>query len=466
MSPKEASDRLGEPVGWELESFMIIGLHGRQSVRLEFAGRYSVFIADNGAGKTTALFILQCVLNDNWRKTLRYDFRSLILQFSGGLVFSIERQEISEAPLGGWFHGAVEKAALTGIEVRTLIHLAHREPFERARVDPLFRRLWRTSGFPSMRVYRHLLRLEADAEEGSLFDTFHSGDMARLRHFLRSEFRHAVIYLPTYRRVEQELRTLLEKEDPQDTFGGTIRFGMRDVDLRIEAISKKIRDHFVITYSRISGQMLRQLSRTTEISDTALSRLSVRRDVEIVLTRLSDYVSAEDRRHILELYDSGELHNNLYLSSFLSSLIASYEDVRHLEHALQSFGEKCNQYLIRKEFKYESAAASLKLHEKGSLSKPLDLNTLSSGEKQIVGVLSQVYLGEESSYIVIFDEPELSLSVEWQRNILPDIVHSEKCHALIAATHSPFIFENELDECARSLISLDYAVTAHEESDG
>jgi hypothetical protein len=445
---------------------MIIGLHGRQSVRLEFAGRYSVFIADNGAGKTTALFILQSVLSNNWRKVLRYDFQSLIFQFSGGHVFSVSRQDISSVPLAGWFYSAVEKAGLAPSEVRYLSHLAHSGPFESSRTDPLFRRLWHASGYPSSRIYRHLLRSDVYGDEGTLFEGTPSNDIARLRQFLREEFHHAVIYLPTYRRVEQELRTLLEKEDPEDAFGGTIRFGMRDVDTRIEAISKKIRDHFVITYSRISGQMLRQLSRTTEISDAALSRLSVRRDVEIVLTRLSDYVSEEDRRHILNLYDSGDLHNNLYLSSFLSSLIGSYEDVRHLEQSLQSFGEKCNQYLIRKEFRYDSAAASLMLHEKPSSSKVLDLNTLSSGEKQIVGVLSQVYLGEASSYIVIFDEPELSLSVEWQRNILPDIVHSEKCYALIAATHSPFIFENELDSCARSLISLDYAASAAEETNG
>ncbi len=65
--------------------------------------------------------------------------------------------------------------------------------------------------------------------------------------------------------------------------------------------------------------------------------------------------------------------------------------------------------------------------------------------------MSELYLGEEKSYIVIFDEPELSLSVEWQKKQLPDIIRSRRCAFLVAATHSPFVFENELDPYARSL---------------
>lgn len=45
----------------------------------------------------------------------------------------------------------------------------------------------------------------------------------------------------------------------------------------------------------------------------------------------------------------------------------------------------------------------------------------------------------------MFDEPELSLSIEWQKMLLPDIIDSGKCKFLLAVTHSPFIFDNDLD---------------------
>jgi hypothetical protein len=53
--------------------------------------------------------------------------------------------------------------------------------------------------------------------------------------------------------------------------------------------------------------------------------------------------------------------------------------------------------------------------------------------------------------LVLFDEPELSLSMLWQKELLPDIVNSNKCNFLLAVTHSPFIFDNELDRYAVGL---------------
>ncbi|NEP46867.1 MAG: ATP-binding protein, partial [Okeania sp. SIO2H7] len=82
---------------------------------------------------------------------------------------------------------------------------------------------------------------------------------------------------------------------------------------------------------------------------------------------------------------------------------------------------------------------------------PIDLSNLSSGEKQIVSIFGKIYLDPSKDFIVLFDEPELSLSIEWQRNLLPDILKSNKCKLLLAVTHSPFIFDNELDLNAHDL---------------
>jgi predicted ATPase len=85
----------------------------------------------------------------------------------------------------------------------------------------------------------------------------------------------------------------------------------------------------------------------------------------------------------------------------------------------------------------------------------VDLSKLSSGEKQIISIFSKIYLENIDEFVIIFDEPELSLSVEWQKQLLPDIIASNKCRFLMAATHSPFIFENDLDRFV-SGISVKY----------
>jgi len=60
-------------------------------------------------------------------------------------------------------------------------------------------------------------------------------------------------------------------------------------------------------------------------------------------------------------------------------------------------------------------------------------------------------LESSEEFILLFDEPELSLSIEWQKLLLPDILKSGKCRLLLAVTHSPFIFDNELDLNANDL---------------
>ena len=41
--------------------------------------------------------------------------------------------------------------------------------------------------------------------------------------------------------------------------------------------------------------------------------------------------------------------------------------------------------------------------------------------------------------------------MEWQKELLPDILNSGKCELLVAVTHSPFIFDNELDFLAEDM---------------
>ena len=76
----------------------------------------------------------------------------------------------------------------------------------------------------------------------------------------------------------------------------------------------------------------------------------------------------------------------------------------------------------------------------------IELEQLSSGEKQIVSLFSKIYLELDLSFIILFDEPELSLSITWQQRLLTDILNSKKCNFLLTVTHSPFIYDNLMEE--------------------
>jgi ABC-type cobalamin/Fe3+-siderophores transport system ATPase subunit len=73
----------------------------------------------------------------------------------------------------------------------------------------------------------------------------------------------------------------------------------------------------------------------------------------------------------------------------------------------------------------------------------LTLEQLSSGEKQMIALFSYLYLPIQQPWILIIDEPELSLSIRWQEMVLHDIMEGN-CQTLIVATHSPFIINESL----------------------
>ncbi len=117
---------------------------------------------------------------------------------------------------------------------------------------------------------------------------------------------------------------------------------------------------------------------------------------------------------------------------------------RYLYDALRSAGVP-HQYELLDESAVEVGVIS------NTTGRGIDLAKLSSGEKQIISLFSKLYLEKRESLALLFDGPELSLSIEWQRMLLPDIMASGNCDFLLATIHSPFIFENEFDCHARDL---------------
>lgn len=72
----------------------------------------------------------------------------------------------------------------------------------------------------------------------------------------------------------------------------------------------------------------------------------------------------------------------------------------------------------------------------------IQLDQLSSGEKQILLILTTVFLQEEKPNILLMDEPEISLHINWQDRLIELIRKLNPNCQLILTTHSPNIFAN------------------------
>ncbi len=70
----------------------------------------------------------------------------------------------------------------------------------------------------------------------------------------------------------------------------------------------------------------------------------------------------------------------------------------------------------------------------------ITLEQLSSGEKQLLLILFKVFLMDGEPYVLLMDEPEISLHISWQQNLIKTLRELNPNCQLIIATHSPSIF--------------------------
>ena len=68
------------------------------------------------------------------------------------------------------------------------------------------------------------------------------------------------------------------------------------------------------------------------------------------------------------------------------------------------------------------------------------LEQLSSGEKQMLLILTTVFLQEEKPNVLLMDEPEISLHISWQDRLIELIRKLNPNCQVILTTHSPNIF--------------------------
>lgn len=70
----------------------------------------------------------------------------------------------------------------------------------------------------------------------------------------------------------------------------------------------------------------------------------------------------------------------------------------------------------------------------------IPVNVLSSGEKQILLILLRVFLLDGKEAYVLLDEPENSLDISWQFELINILVKFDPNAQYFITTHSPSIF--------------------------
>lgn len=430
----------------KIKSLEIIGLFDMEDVLIPFDNEIKILIGENGIGKTQVLNILYYTLNNNYFKLNEYNFKKIILTFENGESIIIEKSDV-EKNMNTLLKHPIVKELIDDIGLDNFNFLLNNNKLEE-RINFQDEGINRISGirrkipkFRTKRIFEDTI--------SNLPDWLNIKQ--KYTHIYNELNKFEILYFPTYRRVEEDLYKLGMEEDEfnLNEENAIIQFGMDDVKKKFKNIQDKIIKLSKDGFTEFTKNILNIVIEPEKKNNFKFDK-DIFNDIDLILSRVGNLLPELQKTALKKNIENNNLDNPL-TKYLLSKLIEIYEKQQVFDTAIQNFRNVCNKYLINKAVIYDEKEIKIFIQSNNSnQNQEIDLKNLSSGEKQIISLFSKLYLTDDlnKKFIILFDEPELSLSIIWQKNLLPDIVHSKKCNFLFAVTHSPFIFDNDLDKYA------------------
>lgn len=202
----------------------------------------------------------------------------------------------------------------------------------------------------------------------------------------------------------------------------------------------------------------------TSVSSSYINELLISKYAEIM--SLTQPLQAESRLKSQTFFDGlNNKNDNSISSNALNQLNALQKDLDSIKEKidlikkpLKRFEDSMKFFLKNYEFhfgnkvqfsdtRFESKVRESKLKTLLGLNLPeklFDINVLSSGEKQILTLISYNSFFDDTIFFI--DEPENSLHADWQRILFRILMKQNPSNQFIITTHSPFIYSKYPDK--------------------
>lgn len=439
----------------KLQGIEIKGLFGKYNYKIDFDKAVSIFVSPNGTGKTTILNILVAIFNIDIKRLVSIKFDSITIYIKGEKEpIVISREE--SANLRDNKDAVQIISEIIDILPKGLEHKFLQSFFFETKIDYTLIDNVIESMILENNLTERLIELQAKLKYLQFPTWFDK--MINLQSKLDSH----IIFYPTYRRIESSVSKLFPNNNIKEALRNSeeLVFGMSDVKYKIKDLLDQLKQDTNKAYVDMSSMIVKELidsSNGNSISDLFLNIFDEidMHKTEVILNRIGEnqrdvILTVQNKLNSLKPDDQYDI-KTIFLKYYLSKLSKIYDEQRILNQRLRKFVEVCSKYLSNKKIVYDEAALTVEILDNEN--SKISFEDLSSGEKQIISIFSKVYLELITPCIFIIDEPEISISIKWQRTILKDIYESKKVSLLIATTHSPFIFDNEYDDYTRGLES-------------
>jgi len=407
---------------YKLESIEISGFWGKYKASCSFNKDVNIIIGRNGTGKTTFMNILHAVFSVDLEGLADNSFDEVVVE----LRDSESKKKITVKRIDDIVQQVVEyKISTKKYHIRIIsAEDGHRIPmsFKRRIVEEsaiLREQLKELIDLSSLSVYRLRggedyeikdrsgrrlvssvdFRLNQLMEELTHYQLRLSIEARKIASKLQKEVLTSILYTDQKVRLEARFSDFDKTNETKRLIAAYTQLGFADTDVK-----KKISNHISAVDKAIEKLTA---TKSNPISDFGALEAYVRTQNII---RMS--LSAEEETN--QIY----MHKMLYLETIKDFI--SDKDF--------SLGDEGGELIVR-----------------SSLTGVVPIEKLSSGEKQLLILLTEALLQNEKTCVYLADEPELSLHIEWQRKIIPAIKKLNKNAQIIAATHSPEVAANYKD---------------------
>lgn len=405
-----------------------------------------IIYGDNGSGKTTLLKLLFWLLSSRDRsgyktKIAETKFKKFCIVFKNGVEIGAERD--GKSLIGGYNYFVKNKSKMIySLNLKT--------------------------------TPENSISLEEGSEDNKIFQ--------EILIFIR-KLNISVFYLSDDRKILNSLKSTESNPDSSNRFflnesdlifsKDYERIGLKrmldEKKLTIEPAMERLIDWIrtkIISGSRtgeknsqvIFTDLIRNVVKPNEAIKVKKTKEELINEIEIIEENVSPYVklglidafdSKTIKNSIQETNENSQLKNlRTILAPYMESIVAKLKALEKLKDTLYLFLDSINEYFTNKVISF-NLNKGFTLKQKGG--EIIDFNLLSSGEKQLLLLFINTITSAEVATIFIIDEPEISLNIKWQRNLIETLLKFsfEKNIQYILSTHSLELLTSNLNNVTK-----------------